>query len=120
MPRASNSSAARWTFFKVQQIMEAVRWIALIFLILFSIYTVYASRTENFWCSLKAVMALRWGRQVVIDLYLGLLLFNFFVYLNEGSVLVMLAWLLPTLILGNLVPLIYFIFSFQSLISHYG
>lgn len=100
--------------------MEAIRWIALVLLIFFSAYTIYASRTESFWRSLKTVMALKWGRQVVIDLYLGLLLFNFFVYLNEGSALAMLAWLLPTLILGNIVPLIYFVVSFQSLISHFG
>lgn len=99
--------------------MEKIRWIALGGLILFSLYTIYAGRTESFWRSFRSVMALRWGRQVVMDLYIGLLLFNFFIYLNEGSLLVMLAWLVPTLILGNIVPLIYLVMSFHSLLAHF-
>ncbi|NBD08944.1 MULTISPECIES: hypothetical protein [Corallococcus] len=56
---------------------------------------------------------------MTLDLYLGLFLFNFVIYLNEGSVLVAAAWLLPTLILGNIVPLIYFVVNFGSLVSHF-
>lgn len=99
--------------------MESLRWLALALLILFSGYTVHASRTESFWRSLKSVLALRWGRQVTMDLYLGLFLFNFFVYLNEGSLALALAWLLPTLVLGNIVPLIYFVVNFDSLVSRF-
>ena len=99
--------------------MQWIRWLALVILILFSAYTLYAVRRENFWRSLAAVMALRWGRHVVADLYIGLMLFSFVVYLNEGSVWIMLLWLLPTLMLGNLVTLVYFVVSFQSLISHF-
>ncbi|NOK19676.1 hypothetical protein [Corallococcus carmarthensis] len=66
--------------------METIRWLALLMLILFAGYTVHASRTESFGKSVKTVLALKWGRQVTIDLYLGLFLFNFFVYLNEGLV----------------------------------
>jgi len=100
--------------------MESIRWVALALLILFSFYTIHASRTESFWRSLKTVMALKWGRQVVIDLYLGLLLFHFVIFLNEGSLLAMVAWLIPTLLLGNIVPLIYLVVSFQSLVSHFA
>lgn len=56
---------------------------------------------------------------MTLDLYLGLFLFNFFIYLNEGSVLHVAAWLIPTLILGNIVPLIYFVVNFNSLVSHF-
>ena len=49
----------------------------------------------------------------------GLLMFNFIVYLNEGSLLIMLAWLVPTMILGNIIPLIYFVVNFHSLVSHF-
>ena len=100
--------------------MERMRWIALASLILFSGFSVYASRTESFWKSLKTVLSLKWGLQVTLDLYLGLFLFSFFVYLNEGSVLLMLVWLVPTLILGNIVTLIYFILHFNSLVAHCG
>ncbi len=104
---------------KYKNSMERIRWLALALLILFSGYTVHASRTESFWTSLKRVLALRWGRQVTMDLYLGLFLFNFFVYLNEGSVLLALVWLAPTLVLGNIVPLIYFVVNFNSLVGHF-
>lgn len=97
--------------------MDYIRWATVGVLILFSLYTVHATGTENFWRSLKTVMALRWGRQVVADLYIGLLLFHFFVYLNEGSFLMMLAWLAPSLILGNLVTLVYFVLNFNSLLG---
>lgn len=99
--------------------MESLRWLALVLLILFSGYTVHASRTESFWKSLKSVLALKWGRQVTMDLYLGLLLFHFFVYLNEGSIALALVWLVPTLVLGNIVPLIYFVVNFNSLVGHF-
>ncbi|RKG73140.1 hypothetical protein [Corallococcus terminator] len=99
--------------------MEGIRWFALALLILFAGYTVHASRTESFWKSLKTVLALKWGRQVTIDLYLGLFLFSFFIYLNEGSILLAVAWLIPTLLLGNIVPLIYFVVNFHSLVSHF-
>lgn len=99
--------------------MQTLRWLALALLILFAGYTVHASRTESFWKSLKTVLALKWGRQVTMDLYLGLLLFHVFVYLNEGSALLVLVWLVPTLILGNLVPLVYFVVNFDSLVSHF-
>jgi hypothetical protein len=61
--------------------MENTRWVALALLLLFAGYTIYASRTESFWKSLKTVLSLMWGRQVTMDLYLGIFLFHFFVYL---------------------------------------
>lgn len=97
--------------------MEYIRWAALAALVFFSLYTVHAAGTESFWKSLKTVIALRWGKQVVADLYIGLLLFHFFVYFNEGSLLMTLAWLGPSLILGNLVTLVYFVVNFYSLLG---
>lgn len=99
--------------------MESIRWIALATLILFTGYTVYASRTENFWKSLRIVFGLKWGRQVTADLYIGLFLFSFFLYLNEKSFLMLLLWLIPTLALGNLVTLIYFVINFSALVQHF-
>ena len=97
--------------------MEFIRWTALVILLAFSGYTIYASRKENFWKSFRTVMQLNWGRQVVADLYIGLLLFTFIIYLHEASALIAVAWLIPTLILGNLVPLIYFVIHFDSIAS---
>lgn len=88
--------------------------------IAFVAYTIYCLRTESFSSSIKKILGLNWGRQITIDLYLGLLLFNSVVYLIEGDFLVVLAWLVPSLLLGNIVPLGYFIWNFEKLISFFG
>lgn len=100
--------------------MEFLRWAALGILLLFSGYTIYVAKTESFWKSLRTVIALKWGKQVVMDLYVGLFLFGFFIYLVEGSLLVTLAWLVPALILGNPVTLLYFVVSFPAIMSHFA
>ncbi len=97
--------------------IEFVRWLALLALVFFCGYTLYCSRTENFRKSCRGVLAYRWGRQVTIDLYLGLFLFVFFIYLREGSLDMALLWLLPTLVLGNIVPLFYFFLFFDSIVQ---
>lgn len=99
--------------------MAMVRGIALVALIAFTGYTIYCIRTENFWKSCRAVFSLKWGRQVMIDLYLGLFLFTFLIYLNEGSLAAAVLWLVPTLILGNIVPLLYFVIYFDSIVRHF-
>jgi hypothetical protein len=82
-------------------------WVFLVVLGGFSGFTVYCSLRENFWKSCAVVFGRLWGRQVTLDLYIGLFLFHYFVYVREGSWLVTALWLAPSLILGNIVPLIY-------------
>lgn len=100
--------------------MSGLRWAALIALMVFVGYTLYCARAESFWGSFRKIWALRWGKQVTFDLYLGLLLFGAIVYLNEGSLLLALAWIVPSLALGNLVPLLYFVVRFDLLVSHFA
>lgn len=95
--------------------MYAVRWIALLVLVLFTRYTVQCARRESLSRAASTIFALRWGRQVTMDLYIGLFIFDFFVYLHQGSLLVAVFWLLPTLVLGNIVPLIYLVWNFDAL-----
>lgn len=99
--------------------MSVVRWSALLVLIVFSAYTIYVTKTESFFKSLKAVWKLKWGKQALFDLYVGLFLFNFIVFLNEDSGLVALTWLICSLILGNPVTLLYFVVNFDKLMSHF-
>ena len=99
--------------------IEVFRWIALALLIAFSGYTLYCIKTENFWSSCRSVFAYKWGRQVTIDLYIGLLIFVFFIYLNEASIASALLWLVPTLLLGNIVPLLYFVVFFDSIVRQF-
>lgn len=75
----------------------------------FVAFTVFCAVRENFWKSCGVIWGRLWGRQVTLDLYIGLLLFHYFVYLREGSAVVAGLWLLPSLVLGNIVPLIYLI-----------
>lgn len=42
------------------------------------------------------------------------------IYLNEGSSLVALAWLLPVLIYANQATLLYFAVHFDELIARFG
>ena len=99
--------------------MSLVQIIAGIALVLFTGFTVYAIRAENFRRSCRSVFGLLWGRQVVIDLYLGLFLFLVFLYWHEQSWLALLLWGIPTLLLGNIVTLLYFVLNFESLLSRF-
>lgn len=97
-----------------------VRWLALAACLLFTGYTVYCVKKEHFWRTCLAVWKFRWGRQVTIDLYLGLSMFVFFIYLHTGSVLTALIWLIPTYGLGNITPLFYLFWHFESIVGRFG
>lgn len=99
--------------------MIAVKWIALAILLGFSAYTVFCAVREPFGRSCRTVFSLLWGRQVVADLYLGLMLFAFIVYLNEGSLLTTMLWLIPMIVLGNIGTFAYFVFNFDTLARHF-
>lgn len=82
----------------------------------FLAYSSYCSMRENIFKTIAKMARLHWGRQIGIDLYLGLGLAMFVIYLNEGA-LVAALWLLPTLLFANLSILLYFFIHFESLIS---
>lgn len=58
----------------------------------FVAYSAYCTTRENLFTTVRKVSALHWGRQIGLDLYLGLCLSLFVVYLNERSALVALVW----------------------------
>ncbi len=80
----------------------------------FLIYSIYCSQRENIIRSVKSMTKLHWGRQICIDLYLGLLLTLLIIFLHEG-VFIMALWLLPILAFGNLATLLYFVIHFESI-----
>ncbi len=86
--------------------------------IVFLIYSIYCSRRENIIRSVKSMTQLHWGRQICIDLYLGLLLTLLVIFLHEG-LFVMALWLLPILAFGNLATLLYFVIHFESLVGQF-
>ncbi len=84
----------------------------------FLTYTVYCSSRENLFLSVRKIAELHWGRQIGLDLYLGLFLTLFVVYLHEGSV-VALSWLVPTLAFANLATLLYFAIHFDEIVARF-
>lgn len=85
----------------------------------FTAYTVYCSSKENLLKTIKHLATLHWGRQIGMDLYIGLSLMLFIVYLNEKSALAALLWLPPTLAFGNLATLLYIAVHYDSLVSKF-
>lgn len=81
-------------------------------------YTIQCSRKENFFKSLKRISEMYWGRQIGIDLYIGLLLPLLIIYLHGGSV-VLLLWVIPVLINANLFTLLYFALNYDSLVAQF-
>ena len=81
-------------------------------------YTIYCSRKENFFKSIKRMSKMYWGWQVGIDLYIGLLLPLLIIYMHGGSV-VLLLWIVPILINANLFTLLYFSLNYDSLVAHF-
>lgn len=85
----------------------------------FLAYTVYCSSRENLFKTVGKMSELHWGRQIGIDLYLGLMLAVLVIYLNEGSALVALLWLLPGLLFVNLVTYLYFAIHFEEIVARF-
>ncbi len=97
--------------------LQVLKFVAWAVFGLFVGYTLYCSWHENMFLSIRKMAALHWGRQVGIDLYIGLLLFLIFVYFNEQSMAMVLVWLLPTILYGNIIPLLYFASRFDSIVA---
>ena len=84
----------------------------------FLIYSVYCSSREDLFRSIGSIARLHWGRQIGADLYLGLFIGIFIVYLHEGPI-VALIWLIPTLAFANLSMLLYIAVNFDSIVARF-
>jgi len=91
--------------------------IAWLLFLMFLAYSVYCSRRENIFRTIRSIYPFHWARQIGIDLYLGLVCALFLIYLNEASLLVLLLWLLPVLLFANLATLLYFAMHYDSIVS---
>ena len=83
----------------------------------FLAYSIWVSVNESFYKALGKMKAIKWSWQVGVDLYLGVALFACVIYLNEGSVWVLLMWLPALMIYANLATLLYLALNYQSLID---
>jgi hypothetical protein len=59
------------------------------------------------------------GNKVGLDLYISVFLSLALIYLIEGSVVVMLLWLLPILAFANLAILPYILLNYGAIIGHF-
>ena len=108
--------AALFRFDRPMGLAKIVVWLAFL---LFTAYSIYCSGRENIFKTIKTMARLHWGRQIGTDLYLGLLLFLAVIYLHQGSVLVLAAWLIPVLLFANLATLLYVAIHFETLVARF-
>lgn len=97
-------------------IAKGVVWLAFL---AFLGYSVYCSAQESIFRSVRKILEFHWGRQISLDLYIGLALFMGLVYLHEGSLLVSALWLLPTILFGNLATFLYVVIHFESIVARF-
>ena len=109
----SNTNETTFQFSGTLGGVKAIVWLALI---VFLAYSIYCSFQENFFRSVRSIATLLWGRQIGADLYLGLFVALFIIFLNEG-VFVAFLWLVPILIYANLVVLLYIAINFESIVT---
>ena len=109
----SNLDATTFRFSGPLGAVKAIVWLVLLGFLGYSFYSTFQ---ENFFRSVRSVMSLYWGRQICADLYIGLFIAMFIIFLNEGAV-VALIWLLPILVYANLVVLLYVALNFESIVT---
>lgn len=85
----------------------------------FLAYTYYCSMKENIFTTVKTIFPLHWARQIGLDLYIGLAIFLFIIYLNEGSLLVVALWAIPIILFANLATLLYLALNYDAIISRF-
>lgn len=97
-------------------VVKAVVWLAWL---AFLVYSVWCSRTEDLLRSVRSLVELHWGRQVGIDLYLGLGVALLLITLH-GGVGALVLWVVPVLLFANLAVLFYVAVHFDGIVAAFG
>jgi hypothetical protein len=85
----------------------------------FLAYSIRCSLHENLFATIAKMSRLWWGRQIGADLYLGLSLTLFLIYLHKGA-LVLVLWLIPALTFVNLATLLFVSIYYDSLVARFA
>ncbi|MEM7280538.1 MAG: hypothetical protein AAF438_02740 [Pseudomonadota bacterium] len=93
--------------------LKLATWILLVG---FLFYSIYCSLREDLFRTIGAIWQFHWGRQIGIDLYLGLCIGLLIIYVHEGLTATLI-WLIPTLAFANLSMLLYVAMNFDSIVS---
>jgi hypothetical protein len=107
----------RADMFALQGSLGAGKYMFWLAFVAFTLYSLYCTTQENLFATIGKIGQWHWGRQVGIDLYIGLLISIFIVGLNEGSLLIFVFWLVPTLIYGNQTTLLYFALNYEQIVG---
>jgi len=103
--------------FSIQGRLGAGKYVFWLAFMSFTLYSLYCTTQENLFVTIGKMSQWHWGRQIGIDLYVGLLIAMVVVGLNEGSLTMLLFWLLPTLIYGNQTTLLYFALNYEQIVA---
>ena len=112
----ANWQVSTFEFSGALGIGKALTWLTLL---AFLAYSLYSSSQENIAHIIRDMKACYWGRQIGIDLYLGVAIVLSLIYLNEGSVVVLLVWLVPVIIFANLATLLYLAIHFDQIVARF-
>lgn len=104
--------------FQFSGVMGVAKGIIWLVFLGFTAYSIYCSNKENIFRSLKSIARFHWGRQIGIDLYLGLALSLSVIFLHQGSI-VLLLWIVPVFLFANLATLLYVAIHFESLVARF-
>ena len=83
----------------------------------FTAFSIYCSRHEDLFKTIRKMLGLHWGKQIGIDLYIGIAISAFIIYFHSGSLWVLLLWLLPLIAFANLATLLYFAIHYDSIVE---
>ena len=103
--------------FTYERPLDAGKFVIWAVFVGFTAYSVYCSYNEDLFKTIKVMSGLHWGRQIGIDLYIGVSILLFLVYLQSGSVLVLLLWLLPFLVFANLATLLFLALNYDQIVD---
>jgi len=96
--------------------LKATLWVLFV---AFMVYTIHCSRKENLIRTVRSMAGYLWGRQIMLDLYLGLVLTLLIIGWHQG-LWVMLLWALPVLFYGNAFAWLYLLIHFEALMALLG
>jgi hypothetical protein len=83
----------------------------------FLAYSAEASRHDSLPDMLKAMLRRPWGRQIGLDLYIGLFLFGGLIWLVSGDWLALAVWLVALCVYGNLASLLWLVINYDLLVA---
>ncbi len=97
----------------------AGKYIAWLMFFGFLAYSLYCSSKDSFIKALPRINKEIWVRQIGLDLYIGVAMMSFLIYLNEGSLLFVALWFIPILLFANLAILLYIAMNYGSIVAHF-